>query len=261
MGVVGVVSLCLSLAALAHRPTVLDELKQLRSEQATLHGGVVDELKQLQAELDEVNGTSSMACASILCGGYGSCRAGACECAASWTGAHCETAPRCGDTWCSDHGSAGSCLAGACECAAGWSGPACQWQDSDHSCPRGADPPTPGSRYCGPMIGVKAPGCVGPEASKAGEYHGQEYKDPINGKSRRGVATRTDCQAFCDAAPACVGYWYISQQCNVFGAGLDRDISAGWTALTYPAITIGGGVGARGTDTDDRICVAVAGRN
>jgi hypothetical protein len=49
-----------------------------------------------------------------------------CSCVSGWTGAHCEMEDaQCASVSCGGHG---SCRAGACECTAGWSGPTCQVQ-------------------------------------------------------------------------------------------------------------------------------------
>jgi hypothetical protein len=131
-----------------------------------------------------------------------------------------------------------------CACDAGYSGPACQWQDGDRSCPAGAAA-APGARYCSDLVGW----CQGPGGGG----------DKVNGKAKYSVATRPACQAFCDAAPACVGYDYqaSSEFCEVYGPGLDTDLGGGWHAWTWPATTtIGGATGASGY-----VCAAVAGRH
>jgi hypothetical protein len=91
-----------------------------------------------------------------------------------------------------------------------------------------------------------------------GECRGPGGSDHrVNGKAKTGVATRDACRAFCDAAPACVGYTYSSfEYCAVHGPGLDTDLAGGWSAFTHPTTTIGGadGVGLY-------VCAAVAGRN
>jgi hypothetical protein len=81
--------------------------------------------------------------------------------------------------------------------------------------------------------------------------------DDVNGKRKSGV-TRDACQAFCDAAPACVGYTYGASDefCAVYGPGLDTDLGGGWRALTHPATTIAGASGVSGY-----VCAAVAGRH
>jgi hypothetical protein len=104
-----------------------------------------------------------------------------------------------------------------------------------------------GDRYCSDLVGV----CRGPGGS--GDY--------VNGKYKGGVASRADCQAFCDAAPACVGYtyWASDRYCIVNGPGLDTDLAGGWDvwiADPYPTTTIGGASGDSGV-----VCAAVAGRN
>eukprot|EP01049_Picozoa_sp_SAG25_P008188 SAG25_NODE_719_length_5744_cov_4.938884_9_plen_152_part_00 len=72
-------------------------------------------------------------------------------------------------------------------------------------------------------------------------------------------SSRADCQAGCDAAPACVGYTYRASGgglCDVYGPGLDTDLAGGWTADTWPATTIGGASGGSAY-----VCAAVVGRN
>jgi hypothetical protein len=110
-------------------------------------------------------------------------------------------------------------------------------------CPAGATA-APGARYCSDLVGQ----CVGPGGSV----------DYVNGKYKNGVASRPDCQASCDANPACVGYAYYASGrfCRVFGPGLDTDLGGGWTADPDPATTIGGASGLSGL-----VCAAVAGRN
>jgi hypothetical protein len=101
-----------------------------------------------------------------------------------------------------------------------------------------------GDRYCSDLVGV----CVGP----GGDYM---Y---VNAKYKTDVASRADCQAGCDAAPACVGYAYRASDggCVVFGPGLDTDLAGGWDALPTPTTTIGGASGS-----SDYVCAAVAGRH
>jgi hypothetical protein len=105
------------------------------------------------------------------------------------------------------------------------------------------------ARYCPELVGV----CRGLHD----DGHGS---DRVNGKRQRGVATRADCQAFCDATMACVGYTYFARTgttaCNLYGPGLDHDLGGSWTASTNPTTTIGGADGYSGY-----VCVAVAGRN
>ena len=109
------------------------------------------------------------------------------------------------------------------------------------SCPAGATA-APEARYCSDLVGW----CQGPGGSGG-----------VNGKYKHQVASRDACQAFCDAAPACVGYsyWDNSELCQVHGPGLDTDLG-GWRALTHPATTISGANGA-----SDWVCAAVAGHN
>jgi hypothetical protein len=101
-----------------------------------------------------------------------------------------------------------------------------------------------GDRYCSDLVGV----CVGP----GGDYM---Y---VNAKYKTDVASRVDCQAGCDAAPACVGYAYDASNgfCYVYGPGLDTDLAGGWFAYSNPTATIGGADGG-----SLYVCAAVAGRN
>ena len=108
-----------------------------------------------------------------------------------------------------------------------------------------------GSKYCSDLKGY----CHGPGGD-------QDY---INAKYKQEHITRAECQAKCDAALACVGYSYLQSstaQCNVYGPGLDRDITPeerqqGWMADSDGTTTIAG--------ASDQIpwftCTAVAGRN
>jgi hypothetical protein len=125
-----------------------------------------------------------------------------------------------------------------CEaCSSGYSGPTCQLG----GCPAGA---TAGGKYCSDLVGQ----CWGPGGSG----------DVVNAKYKYSVASRADCQAGCDAAPACVGYAYQASYaaCVVHGPGLDTDLGGGWTAFTAPATTIASADGTSGI-----LCAAVAGRN
>jgi hypothetical protein len=124
-----------------------------------------------------------------------------------------------------------------CVCTGGYSGPACQRS----VCPGGA---TAGGKYCSDLVGD----CLGPGG-----------KGLVNGKGKIGAASRTDCQAFCDAAAPCVGYSYRAHDgyCYVHGPGLDTDLAGGWTAYTEPATTIGGA----DISFSGWVCAAVARRN
>jgi hypothetical protein len=189
--------------------------------------------------------TEDAACAGVSCGGHGRCRAGACACTGGWGGARCEAPPDpCRYPAPVSCGAHGSCQGGNCSCVAGWGGARCEVAAAPLlRCPAGATA-APGARYCSDLVGE----CLGPGGS--GDY--------VNGKYKGGVATRSDCQAFCDAAPACVGYAYYAsaEGCDVYGPGLDTDLGGGWHAETRPTTTISGADGA-----SDYVCAAVAGRN
>jgi hypothetical protein len=150
--------------------------------------------------------------------------------------------------WCG--ASVNTCVSpGTCRCAAGWQGARCGTCAPGHSgptCQLGGCPPgaTASGTYCSDLAGY----CQGPGGSS----------DYVNGKGKPYVASRPACRAFCDAAPACVGYSYRASDgdCNVYGPGLDTDLARGWYALTHPATTIGGASG-----NSVWVCAAVAGRN
>jgi hypothetical protein len=102
----------------------------------------------------------------------------------------------------------------------------------------------------------------------------------VQGKARDHVATRVACQAFCDAALACVGYSYSAhdRRCYVHGRGVNilarNNPGDGWDQIDGNDNTIVGiatlaphsaNYGG-GADTPcglwwHYVCVAVAGRN
>jgi hypothetical protein len=119
-------------------------------------------------------------------------------------------------------------------------------------CPAGSTP-LAGSTYCSDLVGE----CRGPGESRECRGPGVGH-DPVNCRFKSYVGTRADCQAECNAAPACVGYNYraSNEDCHLFGPGLDRDLGGGWSADTHTTTTIGA------VNSDSRfVCVVVAGRN
>jgi hypothetical protein len=206
-------------------------------------GNVLSQFLQPNAQQSLV--AQCQASQSLVARGDGSYQ---CACVGGWTGAHCETEDaQCASVSCGAHG---SCQGGSCSCVAGWGGARCEVAAAPLGCPAGATA-APGARYCSDLVGW----CRGPGGSS----------DWVNNKGKDYVSTRADCQAFCDAAPACVGYDYSHAvwggRCHVFGPGLDTNVGAGWYAHPSPATTIGGVTSADSDGHTGFVCVAVAGHN
>eukprot|EP01047_Picozoa_sp_COSAG01_P012648 COSAG01_NODE_575_length_15274_cov_83.942603_5_plen_417_part_00 len=182
----------------------------------------------------------------------------------------------------------GTCVspAGTCTCMHGWVGPQCDNCNSGfsgptcqlHGCPAGAAPATPGSRFCGRLIGTCL-NFVGSQCVAANNF----CRVSVNQKYRIHFATESACAAACDAEPACVGYAYrehmqmqgrypsyVQGGCWVYGPGIDvghlnawsysapaTEMAQRWEGRHYPTTTIGG---SDGFDTTS-VCVAVVGRN
>lgn len=188
-------------------------------------------------------------CDSNPCLNGGTCTATGgthtCTCASGYSGHDCAHAKGCDGQPCL-HG--GTCIAmgGAhsCHCARGWNGTAC----GVGHCPLGAALAVAGGRYCGSMEGA----CFGPGGSS----------QDVNRKIRDHVISRQQCEEYCDAEAACVGYAYWArsprldgEQCALYGPGMAQGAESPWSGEPHNTTTIGGAGGLYW------VCVAVAGRN
>jgi hypothetical protein len=103
-----------------------------------------------------------------------------------------------------------------------------------------------GSNYCSVMNGV----CRGPKGKN----------DFIKSKLRRDVASRSECQDYCNISNACIGYTYGDKlkYCEVYGSNLDSDYSKGWDSGANPnkTTTTIGSVEVDKNYADKYVCVA-----
>eukprot|EP01047_Picozoa_sp_COSAG01_P063645 COSAG01_NODE_8282_length_2845_cov_6.455572_2_plen_336_part_00 len=137
-------------------------------------------------------------------------------------------------------------------------------------CPVGATA-VQNSTYCSDLAGV-CHGPCGPGGPPGGQGGCDGTRDlvNVNGKINAAgphaqVRTRADCQAACDATPACVGYAFSPIRasfgmCVIYGPGVEHDLADGWLASCR---------GERCSNTIDHaylvdtgmVCVAKVGRN
>eukprot|EP01047_Picozoa_sp_COSAG01_P092995 COSAG01_NODE_24230_length_786_cov_0.733624_1_plen_239_part_10 len=66
----------------------------------------------------------------------------------------------------------------------------------------------------------------------------------INNKNRLSVSTQAECQRYCTAEAACIGYEYrkatslLPSMCRVFGLGVDTDAAFPWHGEYHPSASI-----------------------